>query len=286
MKFIEKIKLFNFKRFEAFEYAAREKRNIFVGDNESGKSTILQAIDIVLTGSRTKVENIGLESLFNIDSVNQFLGGEKNLDELPILKIELFINDYGDINLEGINNSDGRICSGLKLVCEPMDEYSTEIHDALGQENALFPYEYYSIIFFTFSGQLYTQNRRFLKHLLIDSSLIGTEHATRHYTKSLYETHTSLVQRHYKNHAYRQSKAQFRDSILSDLNDIFGDINFDIKNDSKSNLGQDLMITEGGIPVAQMGKGKQCFIKTDFALQKKEGTTPLDLEKGVGGVKK
>lgn len=278
MKFIEKIKLFNFRRFDTFEYLAREKRNIFIGDNEAGKSTILHAVDIVLTGSKSKVENLGLEYLFNSNAVNEFLGGDKDLHGLPKLRIEIYLNDFGDIQLEGNNNSEERICHGLKLVCEPLvEEYGQEIQDALAPKDALFPYEYYSITFSTFSGQQFTQNRRFLRHLLIDSSLIGSEYATRQYTYSLYETHTNLAQRHQKNHAYRQSKAQFRDAALADLNAIFGNINFDIKNDSKSNLGQDLMITERGIPVSQMGKGRQCFVKTEFALRQKEGAEPLDL---------
>lgn len=277
MRFIEKIKLFNFKRFNTFEYIAREKRNVFIGDNEAGKSTILQAVDLVLTGSRARVENIGLETLFNKNSIDQFLEGDKNLNNLPLLKIEIFLNDHENINLEGKNNSDDQVCHGLRLVCEPMDEYGEEIQDALAHEDALFPYEYYSIVFSTFSGQPYTQNRRFINHVFIDSSLIGSEYATRQYTKSLYEANTNLVQRHQMKHSYRQSKAEFTSGSLSELNQILGDINFDIKNDSKSNLDQDLMITEGGIPVSQMGKGSQCFIKTDFALQQREGAVAIDL---------
>lgn len=278
MKYIEKIKLFNYKRFEIFEYETLQNRNILVGDNEAGKSTILQAVDIVLTGSRSKVETLGLESLFNCDAITQYLAGDKNLHELPVLSIEIYLNDHGNMVLEGANNSDERLCHGVRLNCEPMiDDFSVEIQAALEGEDALFPYEYYSIKFSTFSGQSYTQNRRFLNHILIDSSLIGSDFATRQYTKSLYVTNTDLVQRHQHNHAYRQSKAEFTDDSLAALNLAVGDFNFDVKNDSKSNLEQDLMITERGIPVSQMGKGKQCFIKTEFALQQREDATPIDL---------
>ncbi len=277
MKFIEKIKIFNFKRFDAFEYCAREKRNIFVGDNETGKSTILQALDIVLTGSRTRVETLGLESLFHRDAVTRFLAGDKDLNNLPILRIEIYLNEHANIALEGINNTDETVCHGLRLVCEPMDEYGEEIQAALKQDDPLFPYEYYSITFSTFAGRAYTQNRRFLNHIFIDSSLIGTEFATRHYTKSLYEANTNLVQRHQNKHAYRQNKAEFAGTSFAALNEAVGGVKFDIKNDSKSNLEQDLMITEGGIPISQMGKGNQCFIKTEFALQQREGAVPIDL---------
>lgn len=37
------------------------------------------------------------------------------------------------------------------------------------------------------------------------------------------------------------------------------------------------MITGGGIPISQMGKGSQCFIKTEFVLIQSEGATPIDL---------
>lgn len=277
MKYIKKIKLKNFKRFDTFEYVAREKRNIFIGDNEAGKSTLLQAVDIVLTGSRSKVINLGLETLFHKDTVSQFLSSDKSLSNLPVLTIEIYLNDHSDINLEGINNSDRQICHGLKLVCEPMDEYGEEIRSAVSQDESLFPYEYYNISFSTFSGQSYTQNRRFLNHIFIDSSLIGSDFATRQYTQSLYDANTDPVLRHQNIHAYRQSKAEFTKNSLAKLNEKIEKVKFEIKNDSKSNLEHDLMITECGIPVSQMGKGNQCFIKTEFALQQKTGTAPIDL---------
>ena len=277
MKFIEKIKLFNFKRFDVFEYSVRQNRNIFVGDNETGKSTILQAVDIVLSGSRSKVESLGLESLFNNDVIANFLAGDKSLDDLPVLNIEVYLNDHGNIKLEGFNNSDERECLGIRLICEALDDYGGHIRTALAEGDALFPFEYYSINFITFAGFSYAQNHRFLNHILIDSSLIGTEFATRRYTKSLYEAYTSPVERHQNSHAYRHSKAKFVGASLAHLNEATGEFSFDLKNDGKSNLELDLVITEHGMPVSQMGKGKQCFIKTEFALQQREGAPPIDL---------
>jgi predicted ATP-dependent endonuclease of OLD family len=39
-----------------------------------------------------------------------------------------------------------------------------------------------------------------------------------------------------------------------------------VKNDSKSNMETDLTLFEDGIPIENKGRGKQCFIKTKFAL--------------------
>jgi len=72
MKVLQRIKLKNFKRFGSFDANLDRSLNLLVGDNESGKSTILLALDLVLSGSRGKVEAIGLESLFNTEAVSVF----------------------------------------------------------------------------------------------------------------------------------------------------------------------------------------------------------------------
>ena len=49
--YIDKIKIVNFKSFEGeFELKLNKDLNIIVGDNEAGKSTILEAINLVLSG--------------------------------------------------------------------------------------------------------------------------------------------------------------------------------------------------------------------------------------------
>ena len=58
---INKIKLQNYKRFKSFEFEPNKRINILVGDNEAGKSTILEAIDLVISANVRKVENIGIQ---------------------------------------------------------------------------------------------------------------------------------------------------------------------------------------------------------------------------------
>ena len=84
---IEKIKLSNFKRFRELTIDFDEDFNTIIGDNESGKSTILLALDLVLSGSRNKVENIGVESLFNKKCVQEFLNSNKKYTNLPELYV-------------------------------------------------------------------------------------------------------------------------------------------------------------------------------------------------------
>jgi recombinational DNA repair ATPase RecF len=70
---ITKIKHHDFKRFRELMLDVNPDINILIGDNESGKSTILQAIDLVARGSRIRIENIGLDKLFNIKAMDMFM---------------------------------------------------------------------------------------------------------------------------------------------------------------------------------------------------------------------
>ncbi|WP_241730186.1 AAA family ATPase [Pseudomonas sp. SST3] len=65
-------------------------KNVLIGNNEAGKSTILLALDLALGGSRNRIEALGAEALLNKDSVDTFLAGEKSLEKLPELIVDVF----------------------------------------------------------------------------------------------------------------------------------------------------------------------------------------------------
>lgn len=277
MKTIRKLKMFNFRRFRTFGVEFDDQINLLVGDNEAGKSTILLALDLVIRGSRSKVETIGFDKLINAYAVHEFLDSDKNVTNLPSLIIEAYLNDQDNPDLNGRNNSEDLICDGLRLVCEPIDELLGEIQEVLSQDNAIFPFEYYSVKFYTFSGEPYTGNRRFLKNLLIDSSQINNEYATREYMKAIYNSNVEVTERNLHQNEYRRYKSDFRDRILSDLNRRIEKYGFDIRTDTKSNLYTDLTITEDSMPIENKGKGSQCFIKTEFALRRNNIEQSLDV---------
>lgn len=275
MKSIEKIKLKNFKRFQEFTVDFDEKINLLIGDNEAGKSSILSAIDIVLSGSRSKIETFGLDSLFNLTVIQDFLNSDKKYENLPKLFVEVYLNEQNNPDLNGKINSDEIVCDGLRLICEPNDDLSKEIKDILEQEEANFPFEYYSINFRTFSGENYTGYRKFLKHILIDNTQISNEYATRQYVSSMYQSTVVNAEKNKHQNEYRKHKQNFKNIVLKDLNDRISDYSFSIKTNSKSNLETDLTISENEIEIENRGKGRQCFIRTEFALKKNE--TDLDV---------
>lgn len=270
MKIVTKLKLQNFKRFQSFSVEFDDKMNVLIGDNEAGKSTILLALDIVLSGSRSKVERIGLDNLFNSTVVQNFLASEKRYEDLPVLFVELYLNEQNNYVVNGKVNSAGVECDGLRLSCEPSIDLSREIKEILAQDEPNFPFEYYSINFTTFSGEPYTGYRKFLRHVLIDNSQISNEYALKSYINAMYSSNVSDVERYKHQNEYRKCKNTYTTNVLSDLNSRLDNYTFTIKTGSRANLETDLTIAENNITIENRGKGRQCFIKTEFALRNNE----------------
>jgi putative ATP-dependent endonuclease of OLD family len=207
---VRRLVLKNFKRFKALELGFDSELNILVGGNEAGKSSVLHAIDIVLSASRSKVEALGLETLFNTECIAEFLAGERKIADLPELLVEVYLEGIdGHHELDGRNNSKGVDHLGIKMVCKPVDEYTKEIQTILAEKHESFPFEYYGVHFLTFTDDAIFPHRKPLKHLLIDSSQINNEYATREYTRSMYAAHATVVQRNLHGFEYRKVKSKF-----------------------------------------------------------------------------
>ena len=129
---IDKIRLINFKSFEDYTICPNERVNILVGDNEVGKSSVLEAIELAASGSIKRVENIGLDKLINIDTINKFQNSRR-YENLPEMKVELYLKGEFDHTMNGNNNSLGIVTDGIRLVCSPNDEYRKEINEFLSE---------------------------------------------------------------------------------------------------------------------------------------------------------
>lgn len=94
---IEKVKIKNYKLFQDFTMLFNDDLNIIVGDNEAGKSTLLEAIGLALT-SQIAGRNIQYELspfLFNMGVVKEYIDGLQNnpATPLPQILIEVFLKE-------------------------------------------------------------------------------------------------------------------------------------------------------------------------------------------------
>lgn len=270
---IAKIKLINYKRFRNYIIEPKPHINILIGDNESGKSSILEAIDIVAGGNARRVEILGLDRLINIQAVQEFNTGQRVYDNLPKMIIELYLLGNYDHTVNGKNNTDGITCDGIRLVCEPNPDFQNEITESLQDQKDYFPYDYYSIRFSTFADEAYTGYKKKLKSILIDSTNMNSDYATNDFIKRTYFQYTeeNIKERAVHKGKYRQMRDNFRTTSLQDLNARIPsgkNYAFGLKASSSMSLEENLMIYEDEIGIDSKGTGKQVFIKTDFALER------------------
>ncbi|EAD6954983.1 DUF2813 domain-containing protein, partial [Listeria monocytogenes] len=72
MNHIKRMHIKGLKKFKDIDIEFNEKINILVGENESGKSTILEAINIVLNQQYRSIDKYILKDLMNINSMKDF----------------------------------------------------------------------------------------------------------------------------------------------------------------------------------------------------------------------
>lgn len=270
---IAEIKLKNYKRFRDYTIIPNPRVNILVGDNEVGKSSILEAIDLVASGNVRKVESIGIDKLLNIEAVHDFNAGMRSYANLPIMVVELYLSGDFDYTMNGRNNSKSIVCDGIRLVCAPNQDFQTAITESLQEQADYFPYDYYSVRFSTFADESYNGYKKQLRSILIDSSNMNSEYATNDFIRRMYSQYTEddIKERAVHKGKYRQLKTRFRTDSLAALNSRIPagkNYTFGLKPSSVYGLESDLMIYEDDIIIDSKGAGKQVFIKTDFALER------------------
>lgn len=80
--FIKRLYIRGYKKFNEVTIEFNTHMNIFVGENEAGKTTILDAIKIVFNQQYRNMDKAALIELFNIQNVEKFYS-EPCIENLP-----------------------------------------------------------------------------------------------------------------------------------------------------------------------------------------------------------
>ena len=281
--FINKVKIHNFKCYRDFEINLNNGLNIIVGDNEAGKSTILEAINLALTGifRGKSIWNELSQYVFNKEAIEEYIDSLSNTPiELPCISIEIFFEGAenpmmnGDANTDRDNSAEG-FCFKIAF----NDKYADEYESLLKQGNVKsLPIEYYDITWTTFARDVITTRSIPYKSCLIDSSEYRYQSGNDLYLSRIIkgslepEEITSIAQ------AHRKMRDTFinNPSIEAINNKINQDASLTDKNIALSvelvtkNAWENSLVTElDNIPFNYIGKGEQCVVKTELALSKR-----------------
>ena len=282
---IERIHVRNYRTFNTLDLKPKDGMNIIVGNNDAGKSTLLEAISLVLNG-RLNGRWIGDELnpyWFNTEVVRDFFDAFNKGEEVipPSILIELYFGKEDQPQkLRGKNNSFSLDCPGVSLSVEPDPEYSTQIQAYLqGDHPPLLPVEYYKINWKGFDGNALNKRPMELKTAIIDGRTIRSTRGIDIQTRQMLSDYIDGKDSADISVAYRQAKYQLTETMLKQVNqqiqegtrDIHShELGLQLDQSSSANWESAIIPHIDSVPFSMAGQGQQVLMKLALALKSSE----------------
>lgn len=284
MNYIEKVNIINYKCFRGkFTLDLNNGVNIIVGNNEAGKSTILEAIHLALSGllNGRYLKNELSQYIFNKDVETRYLDSLKTDEPLkpPRIIIEIFFSGNELPEFEGDGNTTKRKACGVSCKIEFDTEFNDDYAELIKTEVTTIPIEFYKLTWTSFGRDNVSIRSIPVKSVMIDSTSNRFQNGSDVYISKIIKD--DLVEKEIigLSQAYRKLKEAFMaDKSVEAINKkITGKADISTKTVSisvdlsaKNSWETSLMTYLEGIPFHQIGKGEQCLIKTNLALAHKK----------------
>jgi predicted ATPase len=281
---ITKVHIRGFRCFKEFVFEPDAKMNVIVGGNEAGKSTILEAISMALTGRVNGGRWVGdllNPYWFNKGIVDDFFSaleaGAKPIP--PEFRIDIYLRvERGDVEkMRGIHNMDKQDSVGITLHALPDEDYAQEFKAYLAAENCprVLPIEYYRIDWHDFALTPLHRKPKDLNIAVIDSQTIRSERALDYYTKQLLEQRIDERTRTGISVQHRKMRSQLGQELLTDLNLSLAQesesmrgpvVGIQIDQSRAASWESTLVPGLDAIPFSLSGQGEQAIAKTVLAM--------------------
>lgn len=278
--YIKKVKIQNFKCFKNFELDLNKNINIIVGNNESGKSTLLEAIHLALTGvlDGKYLKNEINSYLFNMETTKEYIDSlNSKFISPPMIIIELYFDDKnGKSELSGDGNIGNIDATGISFKILFNDDYKDEYAEFIKNPNiSLIPIEFYKIEVCSFARERISYKNIPIKSILIDSSSNKLKNGSDMYLSYVINNSLTDEERIAIYNAHRKMKSAFvNDKNIENINNRMFNNKFNLSKKQiklsvdflHNNWENTLMTYIEDIPFQYIGKGEQCYIKTNIAL--------------------
>tara|TARA_R110002020_G_scaffold29585_7_gene93381 strand:+ start:5158 stop:6756 length:1599 start_codon:yes stop_codon:yes gene_type:complete len=283
--FIEQVVIENYRCLEKAHVKFNAKMNVIVGNNECGKSTLLEAIHLALTG-QLNGRPLAIELhpyLFNRDLVLEYFEKRKQgeVTEPPRILIELYLaNDVSLAKLKGKNNKLGLDQPGVSLAIElnPVlaDEFAQYVSDPA--EIQTVPIEYYVIRWRSFSeNDIFSAREIPLNATLIDASTIRNNIAASRYIVDIVKESLSskekvdmaLTYRLMKHRFLEQPKVKTINGALAKKKGKISEkaLSLSLDTSARATWEAGIMPHLDDIPLPLIGKGEQNAVKIKLAME-------------------
>lgn len=279
MNYIKSLHIEGFKKFTALDVEFNEHMNILVGENEAGKSTILDAIKTVLNQQYRNADKSVLRDLFNTQMVEAF-EANPSVKTLPriLIEIELILDPktknadyfYGEV-YGAFKKQDEKF--GIRFECKYDELLGAGMEQSIMEKKI--PYEYYALTWTTFANNPYQTIRRPFQFIAIDTTSNATAPSFNSYNRTLFASRYDEATRAKAKNDFRTKLVEAFDS--SELPELGDNRKFGVDT-KKVVLETILSIYEGAIALENRGSGMESLIKTEIALEKANGLDVILME--------
>ncbi len=276
----------NYRIFDSFELDFNSGMNLLVGDNDAGKSTVMEAVNLALTG-RLNGRPVAYELspyLFNTKATDDYLAQLQAGEQVPPpeIIIDLFLSDDPEfVLLKGSNNLTGNEAVGIRIRIAMSPEFSAEYKSFIAEPKnvKLIPAEYYNVEWLGFSGNGITTRSAPLSTSFIDASAIRLQNGADYHLQSIIREHLEPKERVELSRSYRSTREAFAEhDSVNQVNLKLGGAKGDVT-DRELTLGIDisqrytwessLVAHLDGLPYQFVGDGERATLKILLALNRK-----------------
>lgn len=281
---ITKVRIRGYRIFRQFEFAPNPKLNLIIGANESGKSTLFEAMALALTGyvnGRRVSEELN-PYWFNISLVQEFVTRRRAGEAIafPEIHIELFFEDRDDLQqLCGAANSEipTMACPGISMNIVPNPDYADVLEHWAQNPSAILPVEYYVDDWRDFGDRKITNRPRQLVTAIIDSRTVRSTSGVDYHLRDILGDHLEPAERASISLEYRKVKASMSESALSAVNQRIAaqhaslhDRPISLAMDQSQRTSWEGAVTPhvDEVPFAMSGQGQQAAVKISLAMSR------------------
>jgi putative ATP-dependent endonuclease of OLD family len=281
---LKKIHIQNFRVFQDFKLAFRDGLNVLVGDNDSGKTTVLEAVHLALT---SRLRGRLIASDLSPHLVNQ-VAAKRYLDAIraghneppPEIVIDLYLDEREDTAfLRGTNNTAMENACGLRVKMSFCRDFMEEYQRLLQKpaEIRLVPTEYYRLEWRSFANNAVTPRSVPVSLSYIDASAIRLQSGADRYVEQIINQQLNAAERAELARAYRMLRETFADddaieAINVRLSEAQGgltdkELSLSVDVSQKASWESNLVPHLDDLPFQYIGSGDQAALKILLALQ-------------------
>lgn len=293
---IERIIVKNYRTLKDVDVKFNRDLNIIVGDNETGKSTLLESVNFALSCQlNRRAAHYELHPfLFNVAAVDTYIAALRDGQNPapPEILIELyFFDDDGLAELRGLHNSRSEDASGIVLkVTLDFETFAAEYKEYISEPANVtsVPIEYYHIEWYSFAGNPIRPQQRPVSCAFVDPSAITSNYGAHKYIIEIVRDYLGKKQRVDLALSYRKMKDTFlADESVSAINAALKaktgevtDKTLSVSMDTTTRASWETGVIPhlDAIPLPLVGKGEQNSIKIKLAVEAEQACDVLLLE--------